>query len=269
MGVTIDDVSHIITGDAVVLDLRPARLPTRVLAVLPDLLIILALSYGWWWVQRQATGASDAGFTSVVLIGQIIILFAVPISIEVLTKGRSLGKWMMGLRAVRDDGGPLRFRQSLIRGLAFWLLDFAPWTGLLGGIVSATLHPHGKRLGDLLSGSMVVRTRAPRMTGETPSPDPTLRDWTDTLELSRLDDELVAAARYVVLRGPRMRPAPARQLALDVAGQVERKIAPQPPTVLPPEQFLAEVLSELNRRSRTRHTSRRVPTADQLPAGWR
>ena len=40
-----------------------------------------------------------------------------PVLSEWLSHGKTIGKLIMGLRAVRDDGGPLSFRQAFIRGL--------------------------------------------------------------------------------------------------------------------------------------------------------
>ena len=45
------------------------------------------------------------------------ITVVLPTTVDTLTRGRSLGKLAMGIRIVRDDGGPLVFRQSLVRAL--------------------------------------------------------------------------------------------------------------------------------------------------------
>ena len=57
-----------------------------------------------------------------------LIIVGYPVILETLTRGRSLGKFALGLRVVSDDGGPERFRQALMRGLAavveIWLVLF-------------------------------------------------------------------------------------------------------------------------------------------------
>ena len=91
-----------------------------------------------------------------------MINFGHLIAMETLTRGRTVGAFALGLRVVRDDGGAIRFRQALLRGLAFWTVDFAPWTGVCGGLVCATVNPMSKRFGDLMAGTVVIRTRAPK-----------------------------------------------------------------------------------------------------------
>ena len=62
----------------------------------------------------------------------VLVLVGLPTLVETLTRGRSLGKIAAGLRVVRDDGGPVRFRHSFVRSL-FMLVDF--W--LTGGNAEA------------------------------------------------------------------------------------------------------------------------------------
>ena len=58
------------------------------------------------------------------LIIEVVLVFAgYPILMEWLTRGRTLGKIWLGLRVVRDDGGPIGFRQALVRGLAGLLIE--------------------------------------------------------------------------------------------------------------------------------------------------
>ena len=123
----------------------------------------------------------------------------------------------LGLRVVRDDGGSIRFRQALLRGLAFWAIDFAPWTAFCGGLVSAAVNPNSKRLGDLMAGTVVIRTRSPRPPQPIPDVPAALVDWTGQLELSRLPDDLVTASRHLVQRADGLLPYPRDQLAHDLA----------------------------------------------------
>ena len=96
------------------------------------------------------------------IAGALLINFGYLIAMETLTRGRTVGAFALGLRVVRDDGGAIRFRQALLRGLAFWGVDFAIWTGFCGGLVCAAVNPMSKRFGDLMAGTIVIRTRTPR-----------------------------------------------------------------------------------------------------------
>ncbi len=262
-------MTQIVTGDAVVLDLRPARIPTRLLATGIDLTIMLLANLAIGFVIDRV-GGSQALQQAAAIAGALIVLFGYPIVTETITRGRTVGALALGLRVVRDDGGAIRFRQALLRGLAFWTVDFAPWTGFCGGLVAAAVNSDSKRLGDLMAGTIVVRTRSPRPPEPLPDVDPALSGWTNQLELSRLPDELVTASRHLVQRSAGLLAYPRDSLADALASQVAAKTAPAPPYALPPLEFLAAVVGERRRREQQRLAPRQwVPTAAELPAGWR
>jgi uncharacterized RDD family membrane protein YckC len=262
-------VTQIVTGDAVVLDLRPARIPTRMLATAIDLTLIAGVAVLFDYIVAQV-GGSESRQQAVSIAGALIVMFGYPIGCETVTRGRTLGAWTLGLRVVRDDGGGIRFRQALLRGLAFWTLDFAPWTGFCGGLVCAAVNADSKRFGDLMAGTLVIRTRAPRAARPLEAVPPELALWASQLELSRLPDALVTASRTFVQRYDGLLAYPQQQVALDLAQQVAQLTAPPPPPGLEPRDFLAAVVAE--RRARETHKAaarQSVPSADQLPTGWR
>ena len=262
-------MTQIVTGDAVLLDLRPARIPTRMLATAIDLVLIVGASLLFSYIVAEV-GGSPARQQAASIAGALIVMFGYPIITETLTRGRTLGALALGLRAVRDDGGAIRFRQALLRGLAFWAVDFAPWTAFCGGLVAAAVNPHSKRLGDLMAGTLVIRTRSPRAPEPLAEVRPEVARWSAQLELSRLPDELVTASRHLVQRSRDMRPYPKDQLAYALAHQVAARTAPPPPMSLEPLEFLTAVVSVRRARERSRLDERqRVPTAAELPAGWR
>lgn len=262
-------VTQIVTGDAVVLDLRPARIPTRMLATAVDLLVVAGLALLYDFIEGRVRGSS-ARVDAVAIAGSLIVMFGYPIACETLTRGRTLGAWTLGLRVVRDDGGAIRFRQALLRGLAFWIVDFALWTGLCGGLVCAAVNPDSKRFGDLLAGTMVIRTRAPRAAKSVPPVPSELALWASQLELSRLPDPLLHAARSYVQRADALLPYPHHQLGQELARQVAELMAPPPPLGLEPQAFLAAVVAERQRRETAKlGTQQWVPRAEELPSGWR
>jgi uncharacterized RDD family membrane protein YckC len=262
-------MSQLVTGDAVLLDLRPARVPTRMLSMSIDLALMVGATYLYGYIVRRV-GGSNALVEAVTIAGAILINFGYLITMETLTRGRTVGAFALGVRVVRDDGGAIRFRQALMRGLAFWAVDFAAWTGFCGGLICATVNPRSKRLGDLLAGTIVIRTRAPRPPEPIPPVPPELATWAGQLELSRLPDELVTAARHLVQRSRGLAEYPRNQLATELARQVAAQTAPPPPAGLPPLAFLAAVVAERRERERTRlRGAQWVPAAEELPAGWR
>ena len=192
-------MSQLVTGDAVLLDLRPARIPTRLLAIGIDLLIVAGAA-----ISTATSSIRSAARTrrvqAVTIAGVLLINFGYLITMETLTRGRTVGAFALGLRVVRDDGGTIRFRQALMRGLAFWAVDFAIWTGFCGGLICAAVNPMSKRFGDLMAGTIVIRTRSPRAPDPIPPVPAELAAWAGQLELSGLPDELVTAARHLVQR---------------------------------------------------------------------
>ncbi len=75
--------------------------------------------------------------------------------------GRTLGKWIAGLRIVRRDGVPLSVRRALLRHLVGYPLTLLT-LGL--GFLVAAFDPQGRALHDWLAGTVVVRSRQPRVT---------------------------------------------------------------------------------------------------------
>ena len=64
---------------------------------------------------------------------------------------------MLGLRTLRDDGGPISFRHALTRHL----VGLVEVYGLVGApaMVCGLLNRRSQRLGDLAAGTYVVRDR--------------------------------------------------------------------------------------------------------------
>lgn len=76
------------------------------------------------------TEFDEAWTVAFLIIFTVLALVGYPLAIETATRGRSIGKIVMGLRVVSDDGGPERFRQALFRALAsvveIWMLLGSP-----------------------------------------------------------------------------------------------------------------------------------------------
>src|SRR4051812_44965956 len=109
-------MSELVTGEAVVLDLRLARLASRGLAFALDVLVELAAMLLFVLLLTSGTaGLDDALISSLALVGGVAVLVRYPVLFETLSRGRTLGKLAFGLRVVRDDGGPIQFRHALVR----------------------------------------------------------------------------------------------------------------------------------------------------------
>jgi uncharacterized RDD family membrane protein YckC len=247
LGITED----LVTGEAVVLDLRPASFITRALALALDLvvlavtvLIVTSLLAATTDVLDQATGSALG------LVVSLGVLIGIPITVETLTRGRSLGKLAAGLRVVRDDGGPIRARHALIRGLLAVFELY--WSFGSVALITSLLNRRGKRLGDLLAGTYVIRERSPREQPNAVRMPPHLHPWVAASDLGRLPDRLSLAVRQFLSRAPRLAPASRERLGTALADQVAQYVAPPPPPGTHPEDFLSAVLAERRDRDYAR-----------------
>jgi uncharacterized RDD family membrane protein YckC len=261
-------LAEVVTGEAVILEVPCARFPSRLLALAIDLLIQLVLLFILFVIVGLAiTGDRVNGATggAIALTVTILIVVGYPVLWETLTRGGSPGKFALGLRVVSDDGGPERFRQALVRGLAevveIWLLLGFP------ALISSLLSDRGKRLGDHFAGTFVVQQRLPadRTGAALPVVSPELASWGARLELSGLTDQTAETARRYLARLPELTPAAQAELGERIAGAVRAQVSPLPPPGTPPVAYLSAVLAERRNREQARLTS--VPPA--TVAAWR
>ncbi|MET7318966.1 RDD family protein [Streptomyces sp. NPDC005549] len=241
-------MSELVTGEAVALELRPARLPSRALAVLLDLAVAVAVYVAVTVALMASTSSLDvAAQTALSIAAFVLVLVGGPIAVETLSHGRSLGKMACGLRVVRDDGGPIRFRHALVRGL-IGVIEILMTLGVVA-CVASLVSARGRRLGDVFAGTLVVRERVPfSSAGFMPPPPPWLAGRFSDLDLSAVPDDLWLAVRQYLARmgqlDPRVGWAMAERLAADVAARTGAPV----PREVPPPAYLAAVLRERQAR---------------------
>ena len=257
----------LVTGEAVLLELRLAKLPSRAVAKILDLLVLLAMVLFFAatgsvsGLSDSLDGAAGAALRLVVIIG---LLVGYPVLFETLSRGRSLGKMAMGLRVVRDDGGPIHFRHAMVRGL---LAVFEVYiTFGVVAIITSLVSVQGKRVGDYLAGTVVVRERVPNVAAPMIVMPPPLATWAATLELSRLPDHLALSARQFLSRARDLSADVRHSMGNRIAYEVSQHVAPTPPPGCPPEAYLAAVLAERRRREEVRYGAPAATAAPQYPA---
>ncbi|MFD8809779.1 RDD family protein [Streptomyces sp. NPDC059597] len=241
-------MSELVTGEAVALELRPAKLPSRALAVLLDLVVAVFVYIGVSIVVLLATASlDDAAQTALAIAVFLLVLVGAPIAVETLSHGRSVGKLVFGLRVVRDDGGPIRFRHALVRG-AVGVVEILLTFGVVACIASL-VSARGRRLGDVFAGTLVVRERVPvGRAWPVQAPPPWVGERFAELDLSAVPDGLWLAVRQYLGRmrqlDPQVSAAMAGRLAADLAGCTGTAV----PRDLPPAVFLAAVVQERQAR---------------------
>jgi uncharacterized RDD family membrane protein YckC len=258
----------VVTGEAVVLEVPCARFPSRLFALILDMTIQLVLMFALLLavaLTASAGRSSTATEGALSLTAIVLVIVGYPVIWETLTRGRSPGKFALGLRVVSDDGGPERFRQALVRGLAevveIWLLLGCP------ALICSLLSARGKRLGDLFAGTFVIQQRLPAARGGAglPAVSPELAAWGARLELSGLTDQTAETARRYLARLPQLTPAAQAELGERIAGSVRAQVSPLPPPGTPVVAYLSAVLSERRNREHARLTA--APPA--AGAEWR
>lgn len=238
------------TGEAVVLDLRLAGVPSRVLASLIDVVVegvaIAALLIPLGAIVSSSSPAVTAGATIVVLLA---VLLGYPVAMETLVGGRTLGKLALGLRVVRDDGGPIGFRHAITRGLIGLFVEKPGFTWGSAGLITALLNERAKRLGDLAAGTVVVQERVAHRRVDVVQMPPQLAGWASTLDLTGLPDDLADSARSYLGRVSSLTAASQAELGARIATAVAAVVTPPPPAGVPPWAYLAAVLAERSRRA--------------------
>jgi len=267
---------RLVSGEAVEFDIRIARLGSRTLALLVDILAQIGLTFVLYMAAALVLlGGLRFGLTdTALLVAAITIIFILvfigyPAVLETLTGGRTLGKLAMGLRVVRDDGGPIRFRHALTRALVRTTLE---WPGVLLAPVTwvvslwtMLVNPQGKRLGDLMAGTIVIHERTPASWGWVPAMPPRLAAWARTLDLTGLDDDLALAVRHYLARNREIREPARSRLGFGLASEVAAATTPPAPPGTPGWAYLAAVLAERNRRAVRRLARARAATATVWP----
>ncbi|MER7841732.1 RDD family protein [Streptomyces sp. NPDC096040] len=261
-------MSELVTGEAVALELRPARLPSRALAVLLDLVVAMTVYIGVSIGLVAATASLDeAAQLALSVAAFLLLLVGAPIAVETLSHGRSLGKMACGLRVVRDDGGPIRFRHALVRG-ALGVVEILVTFGVVACIASL-VSARGRRLGDVFAGTLVVRERVPvGQTSFVPPPPPWLAGRFAELDLSAVPDALWLAVRQYLTRMQQLDPQVSWAMAEQLAADLAARTGTPAPQGIPAAAYLAAVVQERQAREARRGFAGHAPSEPGAPFAY-
>jgi len=148
----------IVTPSNIEVEYRLAGAGSRLAAFLIDfavqsLLILTVLLVVIFGIDRGIFGNETPSGTAlgVVMVFGFLVQFFYFVVLEMMTNGQSLGKRVFGLRVLRDNGMPLEFPQSLVRGLLRASLDL-----MYVGVFVMLFSKKYKRIGDMAAGTVVV-----------------------------------------------------------------------------------------------------------------
>jgi uncharacterized RDD family membrane protein YckC len=258
----------VVTGEGVAVELPVASVLARAGSQLIDVVIALVLLVAVSFATALLTGqSSEAVSTAVGLVSVVLVLVGLPTALETATRGRTLGKLALGLRVVRDDGGPVTVRHALTRALLgfveIWLLLGVP------ALVASVLNSRSKRLGDMAAGTYVVTQRSRMRLLAPPVMPPPLASWATSADVAALPPGLTVAVRQFLSRAGTLTPQSRALLGDELLREVLRHVAPPPPAGIHGEYVLAAVVAERRRRdldrlAREQRLRERVVAPDPL-----
>ncbi len=162
------------TPEQVVVSYTLAGVGARSAAALIDYAIVWTLIIGFWTLlvmlansiapdpahsaDTTNTQMSGAVAISIVLLVSFAIQWGYYVLFEALWDGQTPGKRRLGIRVVQDGGYSVSFSASAVRNIAR-VVDMQPGFLYSVGIASAVISKTGKRLGDMMAGTIVVRER--------------------------------------------------------------------------------------------------------------
>ena len=196
----LDTVREVYTPEGVALRLPAAGPVPRALA--------WAIDFGIRMVLLSACSMVFGLLGSAGMGAYLICLFAVfwlyPIVCEGLFDGQTPGKRALDLRVVSSDGAPVGWLAACVRNL-MRTVDMLPF-GYGCGLVCGLLDARGRRLGDLVAGTLVVHAGGERE--HAPAPVNTV-----FVPPARLSPEEQGAIVAFGERAPRLTPARQEELA--------------------------------------------------------
>ncbi|MGN6472090.1 MAG: RDD family protein [Mycobacteriales bacterium] len=249
----------IVTGEAVEIGLPLAGIGSRGIAALIDYAITMAATIAILFLVI-ATGAS-ADFTAVlteVLVAVILIQLGYPVAMETLWRGKTVGKAAMGLRVVRDDGGPIRFRHAFVRGLIGVVLEKPGISYGLIALVPMLTSKRAKRLGDMAAGTIVLQERVPARVEPPIAMPPPLAGWAYSLDLAGIDETLATRMRQYVNRAAELNPQTRVAMEAQLLSEVASRLGVALPAA-PGWAIIAAVLAERRRRAMAASMPRSPP----------
>lgn len=248
----MSDDHGLVTPEAVRLDLPEATVGSRGAAILVDwiaqavIAFVLLIGSGF---ALGAPGLPEWIPGTIALVLTFLVVFGYPIGFETVTRGRTPGKMLLGLRVVTVEGAPVRFRHAAIRA-ALGLVDFGLTSGF-GAVLSSLLSRRNQRLGDFAAGTVVLRERvaggaASVRTFEAP---PAAAGIADSIDVSGLTTRDYAAVRAFLVRADTLPPERRDAIADELLTAVRPRLGTLPAADLPAERLLETIAARYQQRA--------------------
>jgi uncharacterized RDD family membrane protein YckC len=152
------------TPEQTVLEFEVAGVGSRFLALAYDTLLQILLGIGLLvlflvaGVTLPSGAKSGIWFAAIIVLAYFLLYFGYFALFEVLWNGQTPGKKKEGLRVIKDDGRPITPAEAIGRNL-MRIVDQLPALYAIG-ICSVLLSRQNKRLGDFVTGTIVVHEKS-------------------------------------------------------------------------------------------------------------
>jgi uncharacterized RDD family membrane protein YckC len=241
-----DDVEDtVMTGEAVALELRPTGFALAAAGAAIDFLVygvggLLFIIFAVLLPLSSSSLGNDSAVLSTFLTASIVlVLVVIPVAVELLSHGKSLGRLAVGSRVVREDGGAIGFRHAFIRSLAGLLEIYATLGGLAA--IFGLLNGKSKRMGDYLAGTYSQYERVPRVPEPTFGVPVELQAWSGTADVARIPNRLAQRMTKFLRQARQLTPSTRTHLADQLAAEASVWVYPVPAVAA--ELFVAAVVA--------------------------
>ena len=236
----VEDDSELVTGEAVALDVRPAGFVLRAAGAILDWLVYFGAYILLLLLIANLAGSlaiDEAAVAAMAISTLVVCIVVAPMTVELATSGKSLGKLAVGARIVRDDGGAITFRHAFIRALTGVLELYMTFGGFAA--LFALLSGRSKRMGDYLAGTYAQHERLPKVVPNVFGVPVELQAWAGTADVGRLPDRLARRIAQFLSQAGSLVPATRARIAAELAAETAVWVSPVP--AADPELFLAAV----------------------------
>jgi uncharacterized RDD family membrane protein YckC len=241
----------IVTPEAVELELATASVLSRALARGLDL---LASALALLVLALLASVLPSPWGLALLSVSVFMVVLGYPVLFETFGRGRTLGKLVVGLRVLGDDGGPIGLREAAVRG-ALGILDIFATSGSLAVIVTL-ISSRDQRLGDMAAGTLVVRVgRRQPVEPVWLYPPPGCEPIVASLDIGTMVPADYEVVRAFLVRWPEFAPAQRLALARQLAGPLWQRFRHQLPAGFPPDLYLACLGCAFQRQRQYQYTA--------------
>ena len=187
--------------------------------VLAALLVGLGLGLQGLRVVRQSGDGADTLtviLVAVFVVGLFVVLWGYYLVFEIAWSGQTPGKRLLGIRAIRENGYPLRPGDAMVRNLVR-IVDGPPFMYLVG-ILVMLLNSRSKRFGDFAAGTVVVREAREKTLATLVAAEPE-----PPVAATRLSAEEATLVRDFLARRAKLAPGPRAEIGQRLADVLGRR----------------------------------------------